>query len=105
MKDAMEYIGCAFVPIGTGASDRVITTTRMLNTNVMHATPSYALYLAEYAKKRGINPAELGFKKITVGAELGGGIPSVRKQIQDDYNAILTEGLGNSDTAPVFWGM
>lgn len=105
VKDALEHIGAAFVPIGTGASDRVVTTTKRLGANVLHCTPSYALYLAEYVRKKlNMSPSELGFKKLVVGAEPGGGIPSVRKKIEEEYNCRVTEGLGNSDAAPVIFG-
>lgn len=105
VKDAIEHIGAAFVPIGTGASDRVVTTTRRLSATVLHCTPSYALYLAEYVKKKhGMNPDQLGYRKLVVGAEPGGGVPAVRKQLEDDYKCPVTEGLGNSDAAPIIFG-
>ena len=104
-KDAIEYIGATFVPIGTGASDRVVMTAKRLGANVLHCTPSYALYLAEYVRKKyNMDPPELGFRKLVVGAEPGGGIPSVRKRIEEEYQCRVTEGLGNSDAAPIVFG-
>jgi len=104
-KDAIEYIGATFVPIGTGASDRVVMTAKRLGANVLHSTPSYALYLAEYVRKKyNMDPSELGFRKLVVGAEPGGGIPSVRKRIEEEYQCRVTEGLGNSDAAPIIFG-
>jgi phenylacetate-CoA ligase len=105
VKDAIEAIGATFVPIGTGASDRVVTTARLLQANVLHCTPSYALYLAEYARsKLGMEPSTLGLKQIISGAEPGAGVPSIRKKIEDDYRCLLTEGMGNSDAAPILFG-
>ena len=105
VKDAIETLGAAFVPIGTGASDRVATTAQLLQANALHCTPSYALYLAEYLRsKLKMEPSELGFKKIISGAEPGAGVPSIRKKIQEDFGCILTEGLGNSDAAPIIFG-
>ena len=104
-KDAFEYIGTTFVPIGTGASERVVMTTKLLNANVLHATPSYALYLAEWVRKKyRMEPVELGYKKLTVGAEPGGGVPEIRKKLEEEFRARVTEGLGNSDAAPVIFG-
>jgi acetoacetyl-CoA synthetase len=55
-------------------------------------TPSYALYLAEFVRERfGMEPAQLGLRRIMVGAEPGGGIPAVRQKISDDYGALVTE--------------
>jgi phenylacetate-CoA ligase len=105
VKDAIEAIGAAFVPIGTGASDRVVTTTQLLQANTLHCTPSYALYLAEYTRSKiGMEPSKLGIRKITSGAEPGAGIPSIRKKIQEDFRCLLTEGLGNADAAPIIFG-
>jgi phenylacetate-CoA ligase len=105
VKDAIEYIGAAFVPIGTGASDRVVMTTKRLGGNVLHCTPSYAQYFADYVKKKqNMEPSELGFKKLVVGAEPGGGVPAVKKRLQEEYQCLLSEGMGNSDAAPIIFG-
>ena len=105
VKDATEYIGAAFVPIGTGASDRVVMTTKRLGGNLIHCTPSYALYLADYVrKKQNMEPSELGFEKLVVGAEPGGGVPEIKKRLQEDYQCLVSEGMGNSDAAPIIFG-
>lgn len=105
VKDAIEHIGAAFVPIGTGASDRIVVTTKRLGGNVLHCTPSYAQYFADYVrKKHNMQPSELGFRLLVVGAEPGGGVPAVKKRLQEDYEAIVSEGMGNSDAAPIIFG-
>jgi len=105
VKDAIEYIGAAFVPIGTGASDRIVMTTKRLGGNVLHCTPSYAQYFADYVRKRhNMEPSELGFEKLVVGAEPGGGVPEIKKRLQEDYNGLVSEGMGNSDAAPIIFG-
>lgn len=105
VKDAIEHIGAAFVPIGTGASDRVVMTTKRLGGNVLHCTPSYAQYFADYVrKKQNMEPRELGFEKLVVGAEPGGGVPAVKKRLQEEYQCLISEGMGNSDAAPIIFG-
>jgi phenylacetate-CoA ligase len=105
VKDAIEHIGAAFVPIGTGASDRVVITTKMLGGNVLHCTPSYAQYFADYLrKKQNMDPSQIGFTKLVVGAEPGGGVPEVKKRLQEEYHCLLSEGMGNSDAAPIIFG-
>lgn len=105
VKDAIEYIGATFVPIGTGASDRVVSTTRLMKANVLHCTPSYVMYLANYMREKlSLEPSDLGLEKIISGAEPGVGIPGVRKKIEEDYEADIREGLGNSDMAPIIFG-
>lgn len=103
LKDATERIGATFVPIGTGASDRVVQCARDLGATAMMCTPSYATYLAEYCRDRlGTEPAELGLRKLLVGAEPGGAIPAVRSQLEADFGAVVTEGLGNADLFPIY---
>ena len=105
VKDAIEHIGAVFVPIGTGASDRVVVTTKRLGGNVLHCTPSYAQYFSDYLrKKENMDPSELGFEKLVVGAEPGGGVPAIKKRLQEDYQCLLSEGMGNSDAAPIIFG-
>jgi phenylacetate-CoA ligase len=104
LKDAVESIGATFVPIGTGASERLVAAIRDLSATVLTCTPSYASYLAEWLAGRGEDPAELGLRRILLGAEPGGGIPAVRQRLADSYRAFVTEGLGNADVLPVYAG-
>ncbi len=103
LKDAIENIGATFVPIGTGASDRLVTSIRDLRGTVLTCTPSYASYLAEFVRSHyGMDPSELGLKRILLGAEPGGGIPAVRARLIEDYGAFVTESLGNADLIPTY---
>lgn len=103
LKDAVENIGAAFVPIGTGASDRLVTAIRDLGGTVLTCTPSYANYLTEYVRERyELEPRELGLRRILLGAEPGGAIPAVRERLAEDFGAFVTEGLGNADLIPVY---
>lgn len=104
-KDAIEYIGATFVPVGTGASERLVAITKILGANALHCTPSYAMYLADYVRREvGIEPRTLGLKKIVCGAEPGVGIPAVRARMTEEWGAQITEGLGNADMAPIIFG-
>jgi phenylacetate-CoA ligase len=104
-KDGIEYIGATFVPIGTGATDRVISSIQNLGADVLSCTPSYAIYLAEYLRnKLGIEPKELGLKIITTGGEPGGGLPETRSRIEKDWGCKVVEGMGNADMAPIIFG-
>lgn len=105
LKDGIENIGATFVPIGTGASDRLLSAIEHLGGTVLTCTPSYANYLAEYVRDHlGTEPDELGLRRILLGAEPGGAIPAVRRRIEDAYGAFVTEGLGNADVCPVYAG-
>ena len=95
---AVEAVGATLLPIGIGASDRLIASIRSMNADVLATTPSYAIYLAELAREEmGVDTAELGIKRVMVGAEPGGGIPEIRVQIEEAWNARCTEAIGIAD--------
>jgi phenylacetate-CoA ligase len=103
-KDAMELIGATFVPVGTGASEKVVLYAKSLHATAIHCTPSYAIYLADYVRREaGMDPRELGIKKFVCGAEPGAGIPAVRAKITEEWGARVTEGLGNADMVPIIF--
>lgn len=105
LKDAIENIGAAFVPIGAGFSHRLVTSIENLGGTVLTCTPSYAQYLAEYIRERfGMEPSHLGLQRLMLGAEPGGGIPAVHQKLCNDFGAFVTEGLGNADLIAVFAG-
>jgi phenylacetate-CoA ligase len=103
LKDGLENIGATFVPIGTGASDRLVSSCKNLGGTILTCTPSYANYLAEYIREKfEASPRDLGLRRILLGAEPGGAIPAVRERIADAYGAFVTEALGNADVCPVY---
>jgi phenylacetate-CoA ligase len=103
LHDAIENIGATFIPIGTGNSDRIVSSFINLKADILTCTPSYAIYLADYVRnKAGMDPRKLGVKRIMCGAEPGGGVPGVRSKIEEDWGAIVTESLGNADILPVY---
>jgi phenylacetate-CoA ligase len=103
-KDAIESVGAVFVPLGTGASEKALTIIPLLGVNAMHCTPSYAAYFADFVRREaGMDPRELGLKKLFCGAEPGAGIPAIRAKLERDWGATVTEGLGNADMAPIIF--
>ncbi|MDP9222998.1 MAG: AMP-binding protein [Actinomycetota bacterium] len=102
VQDSCEAIGATVVPVGTGASERIIAAFDDLGANQLTCTPSYATYLAEYLRdRRGRDPTELGVKRIFTGAEPGGGVPAMRARIEEDWGARVSESIGNADVIPV----
>jgi len=103
-KDAIELIGATFVPVGTGASEKVVLYAKSLHATAIHCTPSYAIYLADYVRREAkMDPRDLGIKKFVCGAEPGAGIPAVRAKISEEWGARVTEGLGNADMVPIIF--
>ena len=105
VQQALAAIGATAVPIGTGATDRLIDAALDLGADVLTCTPSYASHIADHlAARRGIDPATLGLRRVLVGAEPGGGIPGVRSALQDEWKAQVTESIGNGDVIPIHSG-
>ena len=104
VKDAIEWIGATFVPVGTGASEKLVLYAKALHPSALHCTPSYAIYLADYVRREArMDPRDLGFTKFVCGAEPGAGIPAVRAKISEEWGARVNEGLGNADMVPVIF--
>lgn len=64
-----EKVGCSVIPISGGNTERQLMIMQDFGSTVLTCTPSYALYIAEYAKKSGIDVEKLALKKAICGAE------------------------------------
>lgn len=64
-----EKVGCSVIPISGGNTQRQLMIMQDFKSTVLTCTPSYALYIAEYAKKEGIDVSKLALKKAICGAE------------------------------------
>jgi phenylacetate-CoA ligase len=105
VEAACETIGATVVPIGVGASDRLVSAFENLGADQLTCTPSYARYLAEYVQtKLGRDPRELGVERIFLGAEPGGGVPAVRAHLEELWGGRVSESIGNGDVIPVYAG-
>jgi phenylacetate-CoA ligase len=70
MHYGAEKAGLLVIPAGPGNSERQLMLMRDFHTTVLHITPSYALYFADFLDKKGIDPRkELTLRKAFVGAE------------------------------------
>lgn len=70
MHYGAEKVGLLVIPAGPGNSERQLLLMRDFHTTVLHTTPSYALYLADFLEKKGLDPRkELSLRKAFVGAE------------------------------------
>ncbi|GAJ01206.1 unnamed protein product, partial [marine sediment metagenome] len=97
-----EKIGVTCFPIGTGASDRVVLAIKEMKANTLLSTPSYAIYLADWLKRRGEDPAKLGLELISAGAEPGGSEGPMRDRIEEAWGCKVVEAAGSSDIVPVY---
>ena len=100
--DAIETIGTV-VPIGVGATDRLIASFQFIGANDLLSTSSFPLALASSLRKRGIEPRSLGIRHILAGGEPGAAIPSVREQVEETYGCTFLEMMGNGDMCGEMW--
>lgn len=70
MHYGAEKVGLLVIPAGPGNSERQLMLMEDFRTTLIHTTPSYALYLADFLERKGIEPRRhLALRKAYVGAE------------------------------------
>lgn len=69
MHYGAEHIGASTIPISSGNTERQLMLMKDFHTTFLASTPSYALYLADELKDKGISPEELDLKSGIFGAE------------------------------------
>jgi phenylacetate-CoA ligase len=85
-----ERLGCKAFPFGAGApgmSARAVQWLGIMRPAAFYGTPSYALYLAEVARKEAADPRTFGLRKMFFSGEPGASVPGVRDRIREAYGA------------------
>jgi phenylacetate-CoA ligase len=102
--DSFTLIGATIMPVGSGNTERVVRACRRLGAEAIACTPSYALYLIEWCRDRGIDPADLGVRRFSVAGEPGGGEAAIRSRLETAFGATVAEAMGIADVSPSCWG-
>lgn len=102
--DAFAKLGVCHIPVGAGNTERLMSAVQLLKPTVLGCTPSYALYLAEWAADRGIDAVASTVNKILVAGEPGGGEPAMRARLEEAWGARVTEAMGIGDISVSLWG-
>ena len=98
-----EKLGCEVVPGGVLNTEARILKMQELRCTAFMATPTYVLGMADTAMtKLGINPKDIGIKRITVAGEPGGSIPSTRKRMEEAWGAKVYDHCGATEIGA--WG-
>ncbi len=98
---AVEKIGATALPISTGNTVRQIELMRDLGVTVIACTPSYMLYMAEYAEKMGTSIKETSLRIGIFGAEPWS--EETRKRIEDKTGITAYDVYGTSElSGPLF---
>ncbi|WP_440990018.1 phenylacetate--CoA ligase PaaK [Haloarchaeobius baliensis] len=67
--DGVEELGACVIPTGGGNTARQLDMLQDMESDVLSCTPSYCLYLAEYAEEKGIDIKDLSLERVVIGAE------------------------------------
>lgn len=99
--EALERRGIPAVPVGAAASfERFKTLLVDLRPTAIVALTNFPVRLADKLTADGIDPAELGVRKIVVGGEP---VAGYRKQIAETWQADVTEAMGIGELGMI-WG-
>ncbi len=98
-----ERLGARSFPFGAGATGmtaRAAMWMKMMKPTAFYGTPSYGLHLAETAEADGIEPEEFELGLLLLSGEPGASIPSVRKRLEDVYNAPVVDSGSMAEVTP-----
>ena len=90
-----ELIGASVIPMSTGNTRKQVLIMKDYRTTALVSTPSYALLLAKFMEKEGINP-----KSLSLRLGLFGGEPCpepMRKEIEERLSINATDNYGVSE--------
>jgi phenylacetate-CoA ligase len=97
MDTAFRRIGCAVVPGGAGMTRTHIGIMKRLGVSVMFAFPSFAMHLADTARKMGIDPAtDLKLRLIILATEVYG--KNDKTMLAEAFGADIREMYGGAET-------
>jgi phenylacetate-CoA ligase len=90
-----ERLGCTVVPVSGGATERQVTLLKDFSANVLCATPSYALNIAEVAAGMGIDLRQSTLRVGVFGAEPWS--DSVRRELEQRFGIKAVDLYGLSE--------
>jgi len=83
-----ERLGATMFPFGAGVTGQTLMAVqwaRDLKPTAFYGTPSYALHLAETARRERIDPCSLGFRILFFSGEPGASIPATKRLIEQTF--------------------
>ena len=69
LNGGSHKVGCLTLPMSSGNTERQVQFMTDLGATILCCTPSYAAYIGEYLKEKGISPDDLSLKAGIFGAE------------------------------------
>jgi phenylacetate-CoA ligase len=101
----LQHLGCAVIPLGAeSGTERLLYAINQLNPIAMCATPSMVEHLGMAAQAVLGKPASaLSIRKISVGGEPGGSVPSIRGHMESLWGADVRDMMGGADFGSTYW--
>ncbi len=97
---AAKQLGCFVLPIGATMTERQIEYFQKPGATVMFATPSYALYLAERLRQKGISPHQIPLRMGIFGGEGGAEVSTTRRKIEEGLGIDAYDYYGLAEIGP-----
>lgn len=95
-----ERLGGFVLPIGATMTDRQIEYFQRPGSTALLATPSYALYLAEKLRERGISAERIPLRMGIFGGEAGAEVPATRRKIEEGLGIDALDYYGLAEIGP-----
>ena len=93
-------IRCFTIPIGAAMTERQMDYFQNPGSTVLLSTPSYALYLAERMRQRGIAPDSIALRLGGFGGEAGVEVSATRKKIEAGLGIEALDYYGLAEIGP-----
>ena len=90
----LEKLGCTIIPMSAGNTDKQLMLMEDFAPTVLVATPSYAVYLSEMIRERGLRD-KIKLRVGLLGAE--GCTPEMRAHIEQNTGMVATDNYGMSE--------
>ena len=90
----LEKIGAAVIPISSGNTEKQVMILKDFGTTALVSTPSYALYMSEVAREKGVLD-DLKLRLGLFGSE--GCTPEMRDQVEKSFHVFATDNYGMSE--------
>ncbi|HIT09339.1 MAG TPA: phenylacetate--CoA ligase [Candidatus Merdivicinus faecavium] len=90
----LEKIGASVIPISSGNTEKQVMILKDFGTTALVSTPSYALYMSEVAREKGVIN-DLKLRLGLFGSE--GCTPEMRDQVEKSFHIFATDNYGMSE--------
>jgi phenylacetate-CoA ligase len=99
----VQRLGATAFPFGAGVSGQTLMAVqwaREMKPSAFYGTPSYALHLAEVARREGVDPCALGFRTLLFSGEPGAGIAATKHLIEETFGGVCIDSGSMAEMTP-----